>query len=579
MRNPQHDGQLPTLTAPDPLGLPLVVSEVFHSVQGEGPATGRPATFLRLGGCNLTCAWCFAPDTGVLMADWTEKAISEVRVGDYVWSYRKRQYEIARVEQTMTRDAAERVSVRYGDRETICTPDHIFATPHHIDARLRSRADELMGRHVRVTKLDGWLPDDAVRTEDWWTGWLQGLILGDGHVGMSAASPYMKVWLRVCDRELAEAFCAEINRRGARCTVREARRKTTTGRQVYSVAVSLSRAPEMVGLPEGEEQITGFLAGFFDAEGSTGRGQLSLSQADNKTLDRVAGMCRSLGIPVTVSPYQGGRAAGAVTVNGLANVDRFFRLTRPVLTRKSHAHRHPERQLASTAVEQVKTLGAGPVVNLTTSTGYFFANGALVEQCDAGYTWDAAHYDLRAELVRRTAGDVLAELTEHGTPGLVIVTGGEPLLQQRPGYGLGPLLGELVARGSAVHVETNGTIPPTPELAGLVGLFVVSPKLGHAGMPTDRTLHPQVLTGYATLAEAGRACLKVVCATPADVTATAGLADECGWPRQAVWIMPEGVDVATLTARHEALIGPTLAHGLNTSTRLHILAYGDTRGT
>jgi 7-carboxy-7-deazaguanine synthase len=199
--------------------------------------------------------------------------------------------------------------------------------------------------------------------------------------------------------------------------------------------------------------------------------------------------------------------------------------------------------------------------------------------CDAGYTWNAAEYDLRAELVRRTAGDVLVELTEPGTPGLVIVTGGEPLLQQRPGYGLGPLLGELAARGSAVHVETNGTILPTPVLVGLAGLFVVSPKLAHAGMPADRTIHPQVLAGYARLAADGRACLKVVCRTPDDVTATADLADEFGWPRNTVWIMPEGVDVATLTARHQALIGPTLAHGLNTSTRLHILAYGDTRGT
>jgi 7-carboxy-7-deazaguanine synthase len=199
--------------------------------------------------------------------------------------------------------------------------------------------------------------------------------------------------------------------------------------------------------------------------------------------------------------------------------------------------------------------------------------------CDAGYTWDAAHFDLRAELVRRTAGDVLAELTEPGTPPLVIVTGGEPLLQQRPGYGLGPLVGELVARGSAVHVETNGTIIPSPELAGLVGLFVVSPKLTHAGMPTARTIHPQVLTAYAALAEHGRACLKVVCRTPADVAAAAELADEHGWPRHTVWIMPEGTTVATLTARHRALIGPALAHGLNTSTRLHILAYGDTRGT
>lgn len=36
----------------------LQVSEVFKSVQGEGPFTGRPSVFLRLGICNLSCVWC-----------------------------------------------------------------------------------------------------------------------------------------------------------------------------------------------------------------------------------------------------------------------------------------------------------------------------------------------------------------------------------------------------------------------------------------------------------------------------------------------------------------------------------------
>lgn len=37
----------------------LLVSEVFGpTVQGEGPAVGRAASFLRLGGCNLSCVWC-----------------------------------------------------------------------------------------------------------------------------------------------------------------------------------------------------------------------------------------------------------------------------------------------------------------------------------------------------------------------------------------------------------------------------------------------------------------------------------------------------------------------------------------
>jgi organic radical activating enzyme len=42
----------------------LVVSEVFGpTVQGEGLTCGRRASFIRLGGCNLSCLWCDAAYT------------------------------------------------------------------------------------------------------------------------------------------------------------------------------------------------------------------------------------------------------------------------------------------------------------------------------------------------------------------------------------------------------------------------------------------------------------------------------------------------------------------------------------
>lgn len=41
----------------------MIVSEIFESVQGEGPNIGRPSVFLRLGGCNLHCVWCDAAYT------------------------------------------------------------------------------------------------------------------------------------------------------------------------------------------------------------------------------------------------------------------------------------------------------------------------------------------------------------------------------------------------------------------------------------------------------------------------------------------------------------------------------------
>lgn len=43
----------------------LLVSEEFLSAQGEGPSVGVPASFLRLGACNLHCKWCDTPYTWV----------------------------------------------------------------------------------------------------------------------------------------------------------------------------------------------------------------------------------------------------------------------------------------------------------------------------------------------------------------------------------------------------------------------------------------------------------------------------------------------------------------------------------
>ena len=36
----------------------LKLSEVFESIQGEGPSAGLPCVFVRLATCNLHCSYC-----------------------------------------------------------------------------------------------------------------------------------------------------------------------------------------------------------------------------------------------------------------------------------------------------------------------------------------------------------------------------------------------------------------------------------------------------------------------------------------------------------------------------------------
>lgn len=190
--------------------------------------------------------------------------------------------------------------------------------------------------------------------------------------------------------------------------------------------------------------------------------------------------------------------------------------------------------------------------------------------CDTPHTWDHRRHDLIAEQDITRSEDVLTWL-DTGQSGLVVITGGEPLLQQQA---LGPLLAAIRVRGLAtdIEVETSGTIAPTPPVIEAVTRFNVSPKLAHSGLREHQRIRPAVLRH---LAATGKASWKFVAQCPADLTEIEHLVRE--YRLNPVWVMPEGTDSTTVVNRMRLLADPVLARGWNLSTRLHTLLWENDR--
>ena len=188
--------------------------------------------------------------------------------------------------------------------------------------------------------------------------------------------------------------------------------------------------------------------------------------------------------------------------------------------------------------------------------------------CDTPYTWDWERHDPAKELTRIDVCDLADRVRAMHVP-LVVVTGGEPLLQQSH---LVEFLSELHP-SHEVEIETAGTLAPNDQLVSLVTRFNVSPKLSNSGMDLERRYKPAVLRA---LEATRKAAFKFVVSDEESLEEVESIVDECRL--HDVWVMPEGVTPEGITGRSRDLAEAVLRRGWNLTTRLHVLLWGDERG-
>jgi len=215
--------------------------------------------------------------------------------------------------------------------------------------------------------------------------------------------------------------------------------------------------------------------------------------------------------------------------------------------------------------------GEGPNVGLPTV--FLRLSGCNLKEkcsvpCDTKYAWE--------EKEEKSLNDVLCVIKSfqsnisYSAGRRLIVTGGEPLLQQTE---LSSLLSILKSNSiiNFVEIETNGTIIPLKEMITNVNSWIVSPKTFPLSIETWQFLHKPLVN---------RVHLKFVINNSGTIHNLLETYQQIGHliPPERIVLMPCATTTEEQTTILPSLIETAKIYGFRVSPRLQILAYGQKRG-
>lgn len=395
-----------TFDTPRFKGIEFIESEA-KSILNHVPGNRLPFnwTINPYRGCSHSCSYCTSPDTPILMADGRISEIGNLVVGDRVYGTefdgKYRRYVITDVLDKWT-SVKRAFRITLEDRtELIASGDHRFLSDrgwkHVIGAEhgplqrpFLTVNNKLIGtgRFARRPKEDA----------DYRRGYLTGMIRGDAHLRSEAyktpagnrVSPSCR--LALVDREALMRSKKYLLAIGV--TTREFVFQQAVGayRQVDAIITGAAGARvvgehiEWLDRPS-LSWCRGFLAGIFDAEGSCSRGILRISNSDPEILARIGSSLRRLNFFYVQETPKPNRVACIRLLGGLRERQRFFHAVDPAITRKRSIEGMALKSDARLGIESIEDLGIEiPMVDITTGTGDFIANGVVSHNCFARVT-------------------------------------------------------------------------------------------------------------------------------------------------------------------------------------------------
>jgi DNA repair photolyase len=424
----------------------MVTIERARSIisHNDSPDVGFSQSINPYRGCEHGCIYCVSGDTPVLMADGTTRPIADLRPGDHIYGTARegwyRRYVKSRVlAHWSVIKPAYRVLLEDGTT-LVAGSDHRFLTER--GWKFVTGKEQGSARRPHLTAGNKMMGVGAfalgpAKGADYRTGYLCGVIRGDGHVGSHthrrATGQVGRVHqfrLAMCDVEALLRVQRYLEQWQVE-TDHFVFQKAVAGRRLMH-AIRAQSAPKIEQIRSllawpakaSRDWCAGFLAGIYDAEGSYSDGVLRISNTEREIIERIAGSLRALDFAFVIEhiartstkPIDVVRVTG-----GLRHHLRFFHTVDPAIVRKRNIAGQAVKSEARLGVASIEPLGkAMRLYDITTETEDFIANGVVSHNCYArpshAYLELSPGLDFETKLFAKTnAAELLrAELAKRG---------------------------------------------------------------------------------------------------------------------------------------------------------------------
>ena len=406
-------------------------------------------------GCIRHCKFCLSQNTKILMADLSIKNLQDINIGDCIIGisesrnsrFGELRHKITKATVTNKVDRnipAYKITLVNGN-SVICSGDHRWLTAQrgwkYTVNTIKGTVDRSHLTKNNNIKFLGYF-NEFTENERFKRGYISGMFYGDGSIRIKKDNrerykDSQEIRLALTDIEALNRTKDYLKYFGIK-NLRERlfyKAKKSTHRNSYCIYShrfdNFKKVKELIVLKNEKEFMRGFVSGFFDAEGCYSGTIIRIANTNKSLIEYCTKCLIKFGFNPVIEHYK-----PCATIRITERQLDFFNIFMPAISRKRN-NIFNRYLTSSMQIKSIELIGKRKLVDITTTTKNFIANGLVSHNCGVRKiepritykTWEQLKKEIQLNdvvffdnnfLMNPNHKDILEGIAEHKVNGKVI---------------------------------------------------------------------------------------------------------------------------------------------------------------